>query len=71
MASLIPPQPAPTWTHTPEQVMSLTKTAIEQDREVQDKVASLAPKDCNLSSVSLHLHSEKLGTEPSRLLRFL
>jgi hypothetical protein len=52
MASLTPPQPAPTWTHTADDVMRLTKEAIKKDREVQDKVAALAPKDCNMSSVS-------------------
>jgi hypothetical protein len=52
MASLTPPQPAPTWTHTADDVMRLTKEAIAKDREVQDEVAALAPESCNMSSVS-------------------
>jgi hypothetical protein len=52
MSSLTPPQPAPTWTHTADDVMRLTKEAIAKDQEVQDKVAALAPEDCNMSSVS-------------------
>ena len=60
MAAITPPQPAPTWTHTPEQVLSLTKAAIEQDRKVQDAVAALAPKDCDFSSVSTSALPETL-----------
>ena len=52
MAPSIPPQPAPTWTHTADDVMRLTKEAIAKDQEVQDEVAALAPKHCNMSSVS-------------------
>lgn len=52
MSPLTPPQPAPTWTHTADDVMRLTKEAIARDQEVQDKVAALAPEDCNMSSVS-------------------
>jgi hypothetical protein len=52
MASLIPPQLSPTWTHTADDVTRLTKEVIAQDRSVQDKVAALAPDDCNMASVS-------------------
>jgi len=51
--NLTPPQPAPVWNHTAEQILSLTKEAIERDREVQNKVAALDPKDANFESVSL------------------
>ncbi|TRM63928.1 hypothetical protein BD626DRAFT_547704 [Schizophyllum amplum] len=51
MASLTPPQPAPTWTHSAEDIMRLTKEAIEADRTHQDKVAALAEADCNFDSV--------------------
>lgn len=57
MATLTPPQLAPTWTHSAEDIVRLTKEAIAQDRGVQDKVAALAPEDCNFSSVSHHLES--------------
>ncbi|KAF7978500.1 hypothetical protein HWV62_45653 [Athelia sp. TMB] len=63
MAAITPPQPAPTWTHTPEQVLSLTKAAIEEDRKVQDAVAALAPKDCDFSSLTLaHQEAKFDGT---------
>jgi len=52
MANLTPPQPPPVWTHTPEDVLKLTKDAIQKDREVQDKVANLPPSECNFESVS-------------------
>ena len=51
MANLIPPQPAPSWTHSAEDVMRLTRSAIEEDRKVQDMVGGLAAKDCNYQSV--------------------
>lgn len=53
MHPLTPPQPAPTWTHSAEDVMRLTKEAIADDRQVQNQVAALAPQDCNFSSVSI------------------
>ncbi|KAH9939164.1 Metalloprotease [Amylocystis lapponica] len=55
MVSLTPPQPPPIWTHSAEDVLSITKDAIARDRELQDKIAALAPADCNFSSVFLAL----------------
>jgi hypothetical protein len=52
MANLTPPQPAPTWGHTPEDVIKLTKEAIDKDRDVQDRVAKLPPSECNFDTVS-------------------
>ena len=52
MANLTPPQPPPMWTHTPEQVVTLTKEAINKDREVQDRVAKLHASECNFDTVS-------------------
>lgn len=52
MANLTPPQPPPVWTHTPEQVVTLTKEAIKKDREVQDRVAKLLASECNFDTVS-------------------
>ena len=49
---LTPPQPAPLWNHSAEDILKLTKEAIEYDRVVQDKVGSLSPKDCSFDSVS-------------------
>jgi metallopeptidase MepB len=50
--SLTPPQPPPAWNHTAEDVLKLTKEAIEYDRAVQDKVGGLDPKECTFESVS-------------------
>lgn len=52
MANLTPPQPPPVWTHTPTDVLDLTKEAIRKDREVQDKVAKLPASGCNFETVS-------------------
>jgi metallopeptidase MepB len=52
MANLTPPQPPPVWTHTPEDVLRLTKEAIEKDREVQDRVGKLPASECNFETVS-------------------
>jgi len=52
MANLTPPQPPPVWTHTPEQVVTLTKEAIKKDREVQDQVGKLLASECNFDTVS-------------------
>ncbi|KZT12028.1 Metalloprotease [Laetiporus sulphureus 93-53] len=51
MASLTPPQPPPSWTHSAEQVLELTKDAIAKDRELKDSVAALPSADCNFPSV--------------------
>ena len=52
MANLTPPQPPPVWTHTPEDVLRLTKEAIDKDRDVQDRVAKLPVSKCNFDTVS-------------------
>lgn len=51
MASLNPPQAAPKWTHTPEEVLKLTKDAIAEFRALEDSVAALKPEECNFDSV--------------------
>lgn len=51
MASLTPYQAAPSWTHSASDVLVLTKEAIRRDWELLNKVASLAPADCNFASV--------------------
>ncbi|KAI0771258.1 Metalloprotease [Trametes elegans] len=55
MASLNPPQAAPKWTHTPEEVLKLTKEAIDKQRALEDRVAALKPEECNFESVFLTL----------------
>ncbi|KAK0244414.1 metallopeptidase MepB [Armillaria nabsnona] len=51
--SLTPPQAPPSWDHTPEQILSITKDAIEKDRAAMDKVGSLAAKDADFKSLPL------------------
>ena len=51
MASLNPPQAAPKWTHSPEDVLKLTKDAIADYRALEDRVAALKPEECNFESV--------------------
>ncbi|KAH9922802.1 metallopeptidase MepB [Epithele typhae] len=53
MPPLVPPQPPLKWTHTPEEVLALTKDTIAADRATLDKLAALAPEDCTFESVRL------------------
>lgn len=52
MASLTPPQAPPKWNHTPEEVLSITKLALAQNKAVSDKVAALPEAECNFETVS-------------------
>ena len=51
MAQLSPPQSPPKWTHTAEEISSLTKQAIETNRALQDNIAKLSPEECTFESV--------------------
>ncbi|PCH40126.1 zincin [Wolfiporia cocos MD-104 SS10] len=51
MASLTPSQASLKWTHSPEEVLELTKEAIAKDRKIQDRIAALSPADCSFDSV--------------------
>ena len=51
MTSLKPPQAAPKWTHTPEEVLKLTKEAIEEERTRLDEIGGLRSEDCTFESV--------------------
>lgn len=55
MASLTPPQPPPTWTHSADDVLRLTKEAIQKDKAALDKVAALKPEECTFDSASSHI----------------
>ena len=46
------PQEPLKWTHTPEQVISLTKGQIEEDRKFLDKIGALPEEECNFETVS-------------------
>ena len=50
--SLTPPQPPPSWDHSPGEITQLTNQLIAHDRVLQDKIGALDPKDCNFESVS-------------------
>jgi hypothetical protein len=52
---LTPPQPPPFWNHSADDILKLTKEAIEYDRAIQDKVGLLDPKDCTFDSVSCNV----------------
>jgi hypothetical protein len=46
------------WTHTPEQVISLTKEQIEEDRKFLDRIGALPEEECNFETVSGLLHPQ-------------
>ena len=50
-----PPQAPPHWNHSADDILKLTKEAIEHNRAIQDKVGSLDPKDCTFDSVSCNV----------------
>ena len=50
--SLTPPQPPPSWDHSPGEITQLTNELIAHDRALQDKIGALDPKDSNFESVS-------------------
>jgi hypothetical protein len=50
--SFTPPQKPPTWDHNADQILSITKELINQDRAVQDKIGALKPEECTFESVS-------------------
>ena len=47
-----PPQLPLAWNHSAEEILKLTKEAIEYDHAIQDKVGGLDVKDCTFESVS-------------------
>lgn len=51
MASLTPPQAPPRWNHTPEEVLSITKQALAQNKAVSDRVGALPEAECNFETV--------------------
>ena len=52
------PQEPLKWTHTPEQVISLTKEQIEVDRKFLDKIGALPEAECNFETVSRQFRLE-------------
>ncbi|KAF7314180.1 Thimet oligopeptidase [Mycena kentingensis (nom. inval.)] len=66
--AMTPPQPPPSWTHTPADVLRLTKEIIEKDKAINDKIAALPSAECNFESVFVALVNAdtdfQLATEP-------
>ena len=52
MPGLTPPQPPPTWKHTPNDIQELVKKTIDDVKQVLDKIGSLSASECNFESVS-------------------
>ena len=50
---LIPPQAPPTWSHTPAEVLALTKDAIAATRAVHDRIAAIPAASRSFASVIL------------------
>ncbi|KAJ7175804.1 metallopeptidase MepB [Mycena filopes] len=80
--SITPPQPPPDWSHSADDILSLTKQAIAAHRAVEDKVGALKPSECTFESVFVRLEAadteyetlaEPLGfyqnVSPSKALR--
>ncbi|KAG6866294.1 hypothetical protein C0991_006390 [Blastosporella zonata] len=53
--SLTPPQPPPSWSHSPDDIPRLNNEYIAANRAVQDAIGALDPKDCNFPSVFVAL----------------
>ncbi|KAF9565668.1 metallopeptidase MepB [Agrocybe pediades] len=53
--SITPPQAAPSWEHSAEDIINLTKESIEKYRLVLDQVGSLDAKDADFESVFVAL----------------
>ncbi|KAF8073822.1 metallopeptidase MepB [Lyophyllum atratum] len=56
--AITPPQPPPSWNHTPEDISRITNEQIAIYRAKLDAVGALAPKDSNFASVFLALQNE-------------
>ncbi|KAF7314194.1 Metallopeptidase MepB [Mycena kentingensis (nom. inval.)] len=52
---MIPPQQPLDWSHTPAEVLSLTKELIEKDKANIDRIAALPAAECNFESVFVAL----------------
>ena len=58
------PQEPLKWTHTPEEVIFLTKEQIEEDRKFLDKIGALPEAECNFETVSHRFHFQYLQYRP-------
>lgn len=68
---LTPPQSAPKWNHSAEDILKLTKEAIQKDREVLDRIGKLPKDQCNFETVShLMIRSFCVRTHEHRMILF-
>ncbi|KJA24053.1 hypothetical protein HYPSUDRAFT_53952 [Hypholoma sublateritium FD-334 SS-4] len=51
--SITPPQAAPIWKHSAEDITKVTKESIEEYRKVMDKIGGLEPNACTFESLTL------------------
>lgn len=65
-----PPQSPPQWTHTPEQVATSIKSAINKAKQQYDQIGSLSPDQCNFDSVFTAISEigSAIGTEVEPLI---
>ncbi|KDQ54110.1 hypothetical protein JAAARDRAFT_136150 [Jaapia argillacea MUCL 33604] len=55
MSTIKPPQAPPSWSHSAEDIVRLTKEALAKDKALLDQIAALPPKECNFSSLPMAL----------------
>ncbi|OAV92318.1 hypothetical protein PTTG_03918 [Puccinia triticina 1-1 BBBD Race 1] len=65
-----PPQPPPQWKHSPEEIISLTKQAIQHSRDKLDQIAATTPEQANFNTVILPLADNDLITTTPECLTF-
>ncbi|KAF8895404.1 hypothetical protein BD779DRAFT_1668682 [Infundibulicybe gibba] len=60
---MIPPQPPPTWDHSPDDIIALAKEIIDKDRVLRDGIGVLVPDNCTFESVFLPLAGAEAHVE--------
>ncbi|KAL5492873.1 PRD1 [Sanghuangporus weigelae] len=51
MSSIAPPQPPPSWKHTPEDIQEIVKKTIDNVKQVLDRIGALDASQCTFDSV--------------------
>ncbi|KAL5513671.1 PRD1 [Sanghuangporus vaninii] len=51
MPSITPPQPPPSWKHTPEDIQEIVKKTIDNVKQVLDRIGALDASQCTFDSV--------------------
>ena len=63
------PQEPLKWTHTPEELISLTKEQIEEDRTFLNKIGALPEAECNFETVSRRFCLQYRPTDSPRYVQ--